>query len=95
VYFPGAAIVHAGGRSSIHAYRESLSAFHQSAFILFQKHAGSVARVFEPLVYLGLQARLRALLYLHKSRLRSNGATTPAERTVERPTASKPREMNG
>ena len=28
VYFPGATIVHAGGRSSIHVYRESLAAFH-------------------------------------------------------------------
>ena len=31
VYFPDAEVVHAGGRSSVHAYRESLAAFHTSA----------------------------------------------------------------
>lgn len=76
VYFPGATIVHAGGRSSIHVYRESLAAFHKSAFFLFRKHAPWPARLFEPVVYAALQMRLRALLILHRHRL-SNAASEP------------------
>lgn len=75
-YFPGATVVHAGGRSSIHAYRESLEAFHASAFFLFRKHARGPARLFSPLVYIGLQLRLKALLFLHRARL--NRAAPPA-----------------
>jgi GT2 family glycosyltransferase len=71
VYLPSASIVHAGGRSSIHAYRESLTAFHASAYILFRKHASTALQVFAPLVYLVLQARLRALLFIHRHRLTS------------------------
>jgi GT2 family glycosyltransferase len=72
VYFPDATIVHAGGRSSIHAYRESLAAFHRSAFFLFRKHAKGPVRLLQPVVYLALQIRLRALLYLHRRHL-TNG----------------------
>jgi GT2 family glycosyltransferase len=75
VYFPGATVVHAGGRSSIHAYRESLTAFHESAFILFRKHAGWPARLFAPIVYLALQLRLRLLLYMYRDRLASAGSS--------------------
>jgi GT2 family glycosyltransferase len=71
-YFPGATVVHAGGKSSIHAYQESLVAFHTSAFLLFRKHARWPLRVLTPLVYLTLQLRLRALLSLR--RLRKNGS---------------------
>ena len=72
VYFPGATVTHAGGRSSIHAYRESLAAFHASAFTLFLKHAGRWGRWLAPAVYLALQGRLRALLFIHRRRLTSN-----------------------
>ena len=61
VYFPGATIVHAGGRSSIHAFRESLAAFHRSALLLFRKHARWPARLLLPAVYMGLQVHLRTL----------------------------------
>jgi hypothetical protein len=79
VYLPSATIVHVGGQSSIHAYRESLAAFHQSAFVLFRKHATGPAQLFTPLVYLLLQARLRLLLHVHRSRLESLPAPPAAE----------------
>ena len=84
VYFPGATVVHAGGRSSIHVYRESLAAFHRSAFFLFRKHARWPARLFTPIVYLALEMRLRALLFVHRHRLRSSTAQ-PATVNNERP----------
>lgn len=84
VYFPGATITHAGGRSSIHAYRESLAAFHESAFFLFRKHAGWPARLFEPIVYLGLRVRLRALLYLHRHRLTTESMTPTTKAATRR-----------
>ena len=87
VYFPGATVVHAGGRSSIHVYRESLAAFHRSAFFLFRKHARWPARMFTPVVYLALEMRLRALLFLHRHRLRSSTAqpeTPNDQKTHER-----------
>ena len=58
-----------GGRSSVHAYRESLAAFHTSALKLFRKHARWPARWLAPLLYVALQARLRTLLYVHRDRL--------------------------
>jgi GT2 family glycosyltransferase len=73
VYFPGATIVHVGGRSSIHVYRESLVAFHKSAFFLFRKHASWPAQIFAPAVLVVLQIRLRLLLFLHRNRLRTSG----------------------
>jgi GT2 family glycosyltransferase len=80
VYFPGATIVHAGGRSSIHVYRESLTAFHTSAYVLFRKHATWPSRLFGPVVHVALQARLRALLFLHRHRLRNAASKTPRSR---------------
>ena len=71
IYFPDAEVVHAGGRSSVHAYRESLAAFHASALMLFRKHARWPARWLAPLLYVALQARLRTLLYVHRDRLRT------------------------
>lgn len=71
VYFPAAAIVHAGGRSSIHAYRESLLAFHASAFMLFRKHATWPSRWLAPLVFLALRLRLRSMLSVDRGRSRS------------------------
>ncbi len=84
VYFPGATVVHAGGRSSIHAYRESLAAFHESAFILFRKHARWPARMFGPIVYLALQLRLKALLHIYRHRLTSTASSAPATKAVTR-----------
>jgi GT2 family glycosyltransferase len=78
LYFPAASVVHAGGRSSIHAYRESLRAFHTSALLLFRKHAPRAARPLWPLVYVALQGRLHALLYVHRHRLRSTRSETAA-----------------
>jgi GT2 family glycosyltransferase len=70
-YFPASTIVHAGGRSSIHAYRESLAAFHASAFTLFRKHTGRWGRWLAPVVYVALRLRLGLLLYLNRHRLSS------------------------
>ena len=78
VYFPAAAVVHVGGRSSIHAYRESLAAFHQSAFALFRKHAGWGWLLLSPVVYAALQLRLRVLLFVHRDVLTSTRASRPA-----------------
>jgi GT2 family glycosyltransferase len=77
VYFPGATIVHAGGRSSIHVYRESLAAFHRSAYLLFRKHARWPWSAFAPVVYVALQMRLRVLLFLHRHRLSNVASATP------------------
>jgi len=71
IYFPDAEVVHVGGRSSVHAYRESLAAFHASALMLFRKHARWPASWLAPLLYVVLQARLRTLLYVHRDRLRT------------------------
>lgn len=67
-YFPGATVMHAGGRSSIHAYRESLAAFHASAFTLFRKHGGGWLWL-APFVYVALRLRLALLLYVNRHRL--------------------------
>ena len=80
IYFPDAEVVHAGGRSSVHAYRESLAAFHASALKLFRKHARWPARWLAPLLYVALQARLHALLYVHRDRLRT-AQLPPRERS--------------
>jgi len=76
VYLPAATIEHAGGRSSIHAYRESLAAFHASAFTLFRKHGGRSWQWLAPLVYVALRVRLRALLYVNRHKL-SGSAVVP------------------
>jgi GT2 family glycosyltransferase len=75
VFLPEAEVVHVGGRSSIHAYRESLAAFHASAFRLFWKHSGWLLRALAPLVYAILQARLHILLHVHRNRLTSTRLT--------------------
>jgi GT2 family glycosyltransferase len=80
IYLPEAEVVHAGGRSSVHAYRESLAAFHTSALKLFLKHARWPVRWLAPLLYVALQARLRTLLYVHRDRLRS-AQLPPRERS--------------
>jgi GT2 family glycosyltransferase len=58
IYHPGVEVTHLTGRSSAHAQRRSLIAFHRSAFRYFWKHAGPVGRLVSPFVLLGLQARL-------------------------------------
>ena len=78
IYFPEAEVVHAGGRSSVHAYRESLAAFHASALTLFRKHARWPASWLAPLLYVALQARLRTLLYVHRDRLRTARLPPPS-----------------
>jgi hypothetical protein len=55
----------------VHAYRESLAAFHTSALQLFRKHARWPARWLAPLLYVALQTRLRVLLFVHRHRLTS------------------------
>lgn len=71
IYLPTASIEHACGRSSAHAYRESLAAFHASAFTLFRKHGGRSWQWLAPVVYVALRLRLRALLYRNRHRLTS------------------------
>jgi GT2 family glycosyltransferase len=71
VFFPGAIVVHAGGRSSIHVYRESLAAFHRSAYLLYRKHAPWPASLLRPFVFLALQARLRLVLRIKHDQLKS------------------------
>lgn len=71
LYLPTASVEHAGGRSSIHVYRESLAAFHRSAFLFFRTHAKGPARLLRPVVFVVLQARLWLLLHFHRHRLAS------------------------
>ena len=82
VYLPTATIEHAGGRSSIHAYRESLAAFHASAFTLFRKHGGRWWPWLAPVVYVALRVRLKVLLYLNRHKLNGSAVVpnhfTPA-----------------
>ncbi len=89
VYLPQATVVHAGGKSSIHAYRESLVAFHRSAFVLFRNHATWPARLFSPFVYVLLQLRLRLLLHLHRTRLKAS-PSRPAAEIVAGPAHKEP-----
>ena len=58
VYNPLVSVTHLTGRSSSRARRESLIAFHRSAFRYFRKHSGLAARAATPLVFLALQTRL-------------------------------------
>ena len=55
-YVPTSAVRHTGGASSAHNVVPSIRAFHRSAFRLFWKHAGA-ARMFAPLVWMGLRLR--------------------------------------
>jgi GT2 family glycosyltransferase len=58
MYVPSVSAVHVGARSSRHARRASLEAFHKSALRLYRKHAGPAGRLLTPLVFLWLQLRL-------------------------------------
>jgi GT2 family glycosyltransferase len=58
VYNPVGGITHLTSRSSALARKQSLIAFHRSAYRYFRKHAGRLARAASPLVFLALQARL-------------------------------------
>jgi GT2 family glycosyltransferase len=64
VYHPGAEVTHITGRSSARAQKESLVAFHRSAYLYYVKHGGRLARSLAPIVFLTLQARLRVKLML-------------------------------
>jgi GT2 family glycosyltransferase len=75
VYYPGATVVHVGGRSSIHAESASLIAFHRSAYVLFRKHARGAATLLHPFVYLALQVRVRAMLALRARAARNAAAS--------------------
>jgi len=55
-YVPTSAVRHAGGAASARNVVPSIRAFHRSAFWLFWKHAGA-ARLFAPIVWIGLKAR--------------------------------------
>lgn len=76
VYNPAVGVTHLTGRSSARVRRESLIAFHRSAFRYFRKHGGRFARAVAPVVFLTLHARLflklaslelgRAGAYLHQ-----------------------------
>ena len=68
MFVPTAGVTHVGGRSSRHAQDASLEAFHDSAFRLFRKHAGSAAQLLAPLVYAGLRMRLAFMKRLVRSR---------------------------
>lgn len=57
VYEPSAEAVHLTGRASRHAPWRSLAAFHRSVFRYYWKHGSFIARLFSPLVALGLAVR--------------------------------------
>ena len=57
-YHPGVQVTHLAGRSSRTAHWASRVAFHDSVYRYFRKHAGPAARVFTPVVWLGIRARL-------------------------------------
>jgi len=58
VYNPAVGITHFTGHSSALARKQSLIAFHRSAFRYFFKHGGRLSRLVSPLVFLGLYARM-------------------------------------
>jgi N-acetylglucosaminyl-diphospho-decaprenol L-rhamnosyltransferase len=70
VYNPVGPIIHLTSRSSALARKQSLIAFHRSAYRYFRKHGGRLARAAAPLVFLVLHARL--LLKLAWLELRPN-----------------------
>ena len=51
-------VTHLTGRSRLRAQRQSLIAFHQSAYRYFRKHGGRLAMAVAPVVFVALQARL-------------------------------------
>jgi GT2 family glycosyltransferase len=58
VYHPAVGITHFTGRSSVLVRKQSLIAFHRSAFRYFLKHGGRFSRAVSPLVFVALYARL-------------------------------------
>jgi GT2 family glycosyltransferase len=58
MYVPSTSAIHVGARSSRHAARASLEAFHKSALRLYRKHTGPLGQLLTPLVFAGLQFRL-------------------------------------
>lgn len=56
-YVPTVAVRHVGGVSAQYDLSNAIRAFHRSAFHLFSKHAPPTAKVFSPLVRLGLWLR--------------------------------------
>jgi N-acetylglucosaminyl-diphospho-decaprenol L-rhamnosyltransferase len=73
IYNPRVEVLHLTGRSSAHARRAALIAFHRSAYRYFRKHSGRAAKVFAPCVYLILHARL----LLRLAALRLGGPAAP------------------
>jgi len=55
-------ITHLTGRSSALVRKQSLIAFHRSAFRYFLKHGSGVSRALAPLVFVALYARLAVKL---------------------------------
>jgi GT2 family glycosyltransferase len=74
VYYPGIGVTHLTGRSSGRAQRQSLVAFHRSAYRYYWKNGGRLARISAPLAYVALQSRL--MLMLIRLRLRSRTGNT-------------------
>ncbi len=58
VYNPGERVTHLTGRSSAKARRQSLLAFHRSAYRYFRKNSGGLAQAAAPLVFVALYTRL-------------------------------------
>jgi GT2 family glycosyltransferase len=58
VYNPVVGVTHFTGRSSALARKQSLIAFHRSAFRFYFKHGGRFGRLISPLVFVVLYARL-------------------------------------
>jgi GT2 family glycosyltransferase len=58
VYNPCAAVTHLTGRSSARAQRQSLRAFHRSAYRYFRKNNGRLVQAAAPLALVALYARL-------------------------------------
>lgn len=63
IYNPRVEVLHLTGRSSAHARRAALIAFHHSAYRYFRKHGGWIATILAPAAYLALQARLLVRLF--------------------------------
>jgi GT2 family glycosyltransferase len=58
IYNPVAGVTHLTGRSSALARKQSLIAFHRSAFRYYLKHGGRLRRVISPVIFLALSGRL-------------------------------------
>lgn len=69
-FVPSVTVRHSAGRSARHDVARAIGAFHQSAFRLFWKHSGPIARLAAPIVWLGLwvRGRLRVLQARHAAR---------------------------